>query len=526
MSFRKFMSLGLAALMTVSLGAAAVSAEVKGANEDPANTTATDETITIGLASEPSSLWGAAGAKTENEGQIVQGALLDTLVKVDKATNDVIPNLATEWEWLDDTHCKFTLRDDVTMTDGTPLVADDVVYTVGVWRECSASNDTGRFVAGATADDEHTVTLEFTTPAPDILSMMAWSNFGIVSEDEVNAAGGLEEVQRNPVIGSGKYKFVEWKSGQSIKLERNDNYWNKDWTGYFKNIVFTFTSDAAARAMAVQSGDAQVAYDMPVVQAAAFAGNDQVTTIVYGFGQVAHLWYNMGPNAGPTADAKVRAALDKALNFDAIAQVGTAGFGQPALGYFPEDGKYYNQTYTPEERAVDIEGAKALLAEAGYPDGFEISALGLQDIVPVYTVIQENLRAIGVTLNINTPDTAQFVGDAFGGNYDIIMVGEYTDARYPTLIPFLAQANIDSGFVIGGPKATTPEIDAAITEAIVEKDEAKAKEELGALEQVMKADTLVSNLYPELKATILAAGIKGYTTQERGFLDATNFYKG
>ena len=105
------------------------------------------------------------------------------------------------------------------------------------------------------------------------------------------------------------------------------------------------------------------------------------------------------------------------------------------------------------------------------------------------------------------------------------MVGEYTAARYPTLLCFLQQATIDSGFVIGGPKATTPEIDAAITEAIEETDEAKAKEELGALEQVMKDETIVSNLYPEMKAAIVGADIKGYTTRERGAVDITNFYK-
>lgn len=562
MSFKKIMSLGLAALMTVSLAACGggsssasnaaepaaeeapaeeaaaeeapaeeaaaepAAAGPKGANEDPANTNTSDETLKVILASEPSSLWGAPSAKTENESQIINAALLDTLVLVDHATGDVVPNLATAWEWVDGTHCKFTLRDDVTMTDGTPLVADDVVYTVGIWTQYSPSNDTGRFVAGAVADDEHTVTIEFNVEAPDLLAMMAWSNFGIVSEDEVNAAGGLEKIESNPVMGSGKYKFVEWKSGQYIKLERNDNYWNKDWKGYFKDIQITFTSDAAARAMAVQSGDADIAYDMPVAQAAPFIGNPDVGTIVYSFGQVAHLWYNMGKNAKATKEAKVREAIDKALDFNALAGVGTAGLAQPVLGYFPEDGKYYNQTYTEEERAVDIEGAKALMEEAGYGSGVDLKILGTQEATPLYTVIQENLRAIGINLTIDTPDVPTFVQQAFGdGDYDLIMVGELTDARYPTLLPFLVKANIESGFVIGGPKWTTDEIDAAITEAIKETDEAKAKEELGALEQTMKEQFIVSNLYPELKSSVINKDLKGYTTRERGFMDLTNFYK-
>jgi len=504
----------------------AQAAGVLTANTDPANTEVTDKNITIGLASEPSAIWGAGNGTTENEEQIVSGAILDTLVAKDQKTGEIIPELATEWNWTDGTHLQFTLRDGVTMTDGSPLTADDVVYSVNVWKTASATSDTGRFLVGATKDADNKVTIEYNIAAPAMLEMMTMTNFGIVSEDEVNAAGGLEAACKNPVMGCGKYKFKSWNQGQNIVLERNDNYWNKDYKGYYKTITFTFTNDAAAREMAVESGDAQVAYDMPVSQAATFKDNDAVQTCVYTFGQVAHLWYNM-TDSHPTKELALRQAIDKALDFDAIAQVGTAGFGKPALGYFEDDSPYYNQTYTAEERAVDVDGAKKILEDAGIAtDGsVELTAIGLQDVNPIYTVMQENLSKIGITLKINITDTPTFVQDAFGGNYDLIMVGEYTAERYPTLLCFMQQATIDSGFVIGGPKTTTPEIDSAITQLIQETDTAKAKEEAGALEKTMKDQCIVSNLYPEMKASILAKNLKGYTTRERGFLDATNFYE-
>jgi len=496
------------------------------ANSDPANTKVTDETLRIGLSSEPSTLWGAAGGKTENEEQIINAAFLDRLVDVDPATNEVKPNLATKWEWIDDTHCKFTLRDDVTMTDGTPFVADDVVYSVNTWVTKAANSDTGRFIVGATADDEHTVTIEYNVVAPGMLAMMAWANFGIVSEDEVNAAGGLEGVQKNPLIGSGKYKFKEWKSGQSITLERNDNYWNKDYKGYFKEIVFTFTGDAAAREMAVESGDSDVAYEMPVSQAATFAESEAVSTVFYSFGQVSHLWYNMGEKAGATKDLKVRQAIDKALDFDAIAQVATAGFGQAALAYMDPSCSYYTENYTKEERAVDIDGAKALLKEAGYADGLELNAICLQDGVPVFTVIQANLAEVGIKLNINTPDTAQFVGGAFGGDYDLIMVGDNLVTRTPAIVPFLRKINVNGpGKVIGGPKYTTDEIDAAIATLISESDESKLAEQANKIDTMIKEQTLCSNGYSELKASILAKDLKGFGSRERGYINVTTLYK-
>ena len=529
MSFKKFLAVGLAAVMTFSMATCAFAdGEVKGANEDPANTEVTDETIVIGLSSEPSALWAIGSGKVENELVIVQNALQDTLVKVDRNTGEVLPNLATEWEWVDDTHCKFTLRDDVTMTDGTPLVAEDVVYTVNAALEYSPNNDSGAYFTEATADDEHTVTIGFTTAAPDLLKMISWGNFGIVSEDEINALGGVEAAVKNPVMGSGKYRFKEWNSGQSIILERNDNYWNPDYKGYFKEIKFIFTNDAAARAMAVLSGDSQVAYDMPISMASTYKGNDQVNLIAHTFGQNTRLFYNQGENAGATKDIKVRQAIDKALDFNAIAGVGTAGMGTEVHSYFPNESPFYHDMFTAEERAQDIEGAKALLAEAGYDDSnpLELSIIGMQDQNDVFTVMQANLAMAGVKLNINIVDTPAFVeGVAFkNASYDLVHVGDLVDARYPAMMIFFKQGNIDT-FCIGGPKYTTPEIEASIAEFISEPDEAKAAEEAQAIEQTFKDGCWYSNTYAEMHAALTAKDIKGYTTIERGFLDCTNFYK-
>lgn len=543
MKLKKITAIFLAVAMMFSLAACggedkAASTETDSAettathivesNQDPANTEKSDETLTIGLAGEPSTLYGAAGGKTENEEQIIGSALLDTLVEVDYATNEVQPNLATEWEWVDSTHLKFTLRDDVTMSDGTPLVADDVVYTMNnVCRDLNATNDTGKFLSNAVADDEHTVTIEFNTAAPDFLTMLSWTSFGIVTEDEVSAAGGVEAVQTNPMVGCGPYKFKEWKNGQSVTIERNEEYWDKDYVGYFKEIVFTFTSDAAAREMAVESGDADVAYDMPVSQAATYAESDAVNTTIYPFGQETHLWYNMGENAGATKDQKVREAIDKALDFDAIAQVGTAGFAEASLSYWDTSCDFYTENYTKEERAVDVEGAKALLEEAGYADGLEITALGLQDIVPVFTVMQANLQAVGITLTIDTPDTAQFVEGAFGGNYDIICVGDTPAVRTPaSVMPFLQKLNVEGpGMVIGGPKWTSDEIDSLISEMITESDAAKVTELATTLDEIVKEETICSNLYPEMKASVYAKDLKGFYQMERGYIDVKKLYK-
>ena len=521
---KQAMSVSLAMSVMVSMACTAW-ADVKNANQDPANTEVTDETLHVTMPSEPSVLWSSGGGKLENEANTISGVLLDSLIRVDRATGDLLPNLASDWYWSDDTHLTFVLREDVVMTDGTLLEAEDVAYCVNeIWIGLNAANDTGRYLAGAEVEDEHTVTIEYNTVAPDILYMMAWTNFGIVTEAEVEALGGPEAAAKNPVLGCGKYKFVEWKNGESVKVTRNEEYWNPEWKGYYKDIVFTFVNDPAARVVAVKSGDSDVACDIPTVQASAYAADNDLQVMICDSGQVNDLWYNM-TEGHATADQKVREAISCALDYQAIAQIMTGGLGTEALGYCCDGGKYYHQMYEPGERHEDQERARALLEEAGYGDGLELECITTQDYEPAYSVIQENLRLIGIKLTINPLDTASFVENVFAGNYDIIVVGEMTDVRYPTLFQFLDKETIEGGFVFGGPKTTTDEIDAMISEIIEEKDESAAKDKMLEMEQVMQDDSLCSYLYTLLGATVISKDLKGFTSFERSFVDPTSLYK-
>ena len=141
--------------------------------------------------------------------------------------------------------------------------------------------------------------------------------------------------------------------------------------------------------------------------------------------------------------------------------------------------------------------------------------------------MQANLAEAGITLNIDTPDTAQFVEDAFGGNYDLICVGDTPAVRTPaSVMPFLQKLNVEGpGMVIGGAKWTSDEIDSTITELISESDTDKATELATSLDEMVKEGTICSNLYPEMKASVYAKDLKGFNTIERGFVDVTGFYE-
>jgi ABC-type transport system substrate-binding protein len=225
-----------------------------------------------------------------------------------------------------------------------------------------------------------------------------------------------------------------------------------------------------------------------------------------------------------TQDLNVRKAIDLALNFDGLAQIGTGGAYGASTGYVEEGLEYHLDTYTAEERAVDIEAAKALLEEAGYGDGLELTTVYMGEIKTVLEAAQYMLQQIGINLTLNSVDTGAFVQAANGGDYDIIFIGEWLPNRLASSFPFIRWDNIH-GFHMGGPQTTTDELDGLVHDFIKADDNEAAKEILAQIEQIMKDDCMQSNMYPEVKSIIMNKDLKGFATRERGYLDATSCYK-
>jgi peptide/nickel transport system substrate-binding protein len=279
--------------------------------------------------------------------------------------------------------------------------------------------------------------------------------------------------------------------------------------------------------MAVQSGDADFAIDIPIMEADAAGAGDLVNEYVYSTGNIKHLWYNMGENAGATKDIRVRQAIHKALNFEAICYVDSSGHTSTEHSYAGSKSEYATDIWTEEDLTTDIEGAKALLEEAGYGDGLELRILGVSSDQPAYTVIQANLAEIGIKLNIDTPDVPTFVEQGFGGNYDMISIGEFLTYRAPSALSFLVKANVEGpGMSLGGPKWTTDEIDSQITQFITAKDKEEAREVLAAIDQELKDEAVYSPLNDEIKAAVTTKELKGFTFKDKRFyLDITSFYR-
>ena len=486
---------------------------------DTLNTEKSDETLTIGISAEPDNLLTVSGKTQENSIAMIDGYLLDRLINRDNKTGEIVPGLATEWERVDDTHYKFTLRDDVKMVDGKLMTADDVLYTVKFAAEHAANLDVGKYynVDECSAVDEHTVIIATKKVCAGFIDLLTQTPFGIISESTVEAAGGADAISKNPVVGSGKYTFSKWEAGQYIELTRNEDYWDPDYVGYYKTIRFVFINDNSARLMAVQSGDINVALDVPPAISYPQASTGTVNVDFFDQCKVGNIYFNT--SKGAFADKAVREAAYWAIDKNSINQVGTLGLGQISDALFPASNEYYVDVYD-EEQHVDIEKAKQILADAGYTDTIQVTALSQAQFAPIMTVVQENLRAIGIELTIESTDAGSYVSKAKAGEYDLLYGQTDIEYRTPSYLQQFESGAIEKG-VIGGPKYSSPQMDADIDIIRQSFDDEEVKAALKDFMTIVKDEVLCLGINTQISSVVTSPNLTGLQEFPRHLIDCT-----
>ncbi len=285
------------------------------------------------------------------------------------------------------------------------------------------------------AVDANTVEIQLCTQDVAFPAKVAFSAFGIVPQEYIDANSGGGALVDAP-IGTGPYMLKQWDKGNQIVMEKNPNYWGTP--AVTDTLVFKWSSEAAQRFVELQAGtvdgidnpgrdDFALISDSPDLQLKERAG----TNIFY---------LGMNRDKEPFGDEKVRQAIGMALDRQRIvdnfyppgSKVADQFMPEPIFGYTPEP-KWYDQ---------DVEKAKALLAEAGYPDGFEVT-LNYRDVVRSYlpspaTVgqdIQAQLADIGVKVKIEVMESGAFLDASDAGELTMYMLGWGAD--YPDATNFL-----------------------------------------------------------------------------------------
>lgn len=439
------------------------------------------------------------------------------------------PQLAIEWEVVDDTHWRFKLREGVTFHDGSAFDAEDVVASLIRARdkESQAFASYTRNIAEVTAEDDHTVLVETTVPDPMILNSL--SRIRIISSEYADAPV-VDFENGDAAIGTGPFKLVSYTPGDRIELERNDDYhagpanWSK--------VTLRLVPDNGGRFASLLAGDLDLIESLPAEGVERVEGSDDFMIIR---GQSTRLVYlgmdvsrDQSPfitnkdgsplDANPFKDERVRKALLMAMNREAIVdrvmqKNGTVAHQYVAKGFFGHSDKV-------EEVGYDPEGAKALLAEAGYPDGFALTIHGPSGrYVNDSEVVQaagQMLTRIGIDTEVEVMPWSVYAGKYSVGEYSLFLGswGINTGEVSNPAVAVVAGRDADRGTGrYNGGGINVPEINALLEEATSTLGEAERKP---LLQQVSELTFNGTWLLPMHYENVVMGAKKGIEFTPRG----------
>jgi peptide/nickel transport system substrate-binding protein len=303
------------------------------------------------------------------------------------AKYEVEPALATKWTFVSPTVVRFELRRNVKFHDGSPLTADDVVFSYG--RIKQPQGTMGIYVTGITdvkKIDNNTVEMTLSGPNPILLRNLV--NFFIMSKAwaEKNKTTNTQDYKNKEenfasrnVMGTGPYKITAWAPEQRVTMTRNDDWWDKH-TSNVKDVVYTPIKSDQTRVAALLSGEVDLLTDLPTQDVARLRADSKLKVLdgpevrtIYLAPDVGspELKYSNVKGKNPFADKRVRQALSLAIDRAAIQRSTMRGLSIPAALMVAPGVNGYDEALDKPAPA-NTDAAKKLLADAGYPDGFEV----------------------------------------------------------------------------------------------------------------------------------------------------------
>ncbi len=482
---RSRVSLLLVALLLVALVAGCQTAP-KSAKKD---------TLIVAVDREPATMnpHGSNDAGTS----FITNLIYQNLVAFDNDMN-LVPELATSWEQINETTIRFNLRDDVKFHNGERFTAEDVKYT---FEKASQSSHAVGIVGvidpeATTVVSDYVIDVVLKYPFGPILNHLAHSNAAIVNKKAMEEGGA--NYNDNPV-GTGPFKYKSWTTGDSIELVTFDGYWGEK--PKFKNLRIRYIPEATTRAVEVETGGVDIARAITANDVKNLKDNSDVNVISGNILNTSYLSFNCSKK--PFSNPKVRQAVSCAIDTETIVENVTFGLGEPAKSVTaPNVFGYYGVGRAWD---YDVEKAKELLAEAGYPNGFKTSlVINAVNASTTAEIIQNMLGQIGIEVEILAYDFSNWLDSIVNGKQDMY-VGGWTavtgDADYALRLPFHSQ-NIGSG----GNRSfySNPTVDKLLEEAQVEMDQDRRLELYREVQEILAEEAVYINL--QVGQVHLAAG--------------------
>ncbi|MEM7496533.1 MAG: ABC transporter substrate-binding protein [Pseudomonadota bacterium] len=506
----------VAAIMT--LGASAALAQKSGG------------TFVYLVQPEPPSL--ASYLSTSGPIGLVAPKIYDGLFDYDNDLN-IVPALATGYDVSEDGKTvTFTLREGVKWHDGEDFTSEDVQFTVmEVLKKVHPRGPNSfREVTSIDTPDDFTAVFNLANPAPYMLRALSGYESPIVPKHLLEGQDPRTADLANNPVGTGAFKFVEWKKGQYVRLDKNEDYW-KEGLPYLDRVVGRFIPDASTRTAAMENQEVMYgAYGaIPNIDAVRLKELDYIDVTTDGYSMINPMaLIEFDTTEGPFADEAVRKAISLALDRTFLIENIWFGYGKPATSAlssnFEPVGLYAGQqaNYTAN---ANIEEAKKILTEAGYdPSGTVATAV--LDLIPygedwqrAGEYMKQALAPIGIELELRYEDVPTWLKRVYA-DYDFEMNINYF---YQLPDPVLGvhrhygtdQIRQGTHFV-NSSRYSNPELDALLASGAQEPDAAERAAIYSEVQAILADDMPVVNLFEMQFLTVFNTKLKDHATSALG----------
>lgn len=421
----------------------------------------------------------------------ILGQLYSRLLRNAPDGSELLPGLAERWEVSEDElQYTFYLRD-AQFSNGSPIKAEDVVFSFLRLRdqEDSAYNSMFQVIEDIKALDDKMVVFTLEHPAAPFLGSVEMFNAGIVPKAVVEEVGD-EAFAQNPV-GSGPFMLKEWRPNDRVVLEHNPHYW-REGLPYLDEVEFLEVPDENTRVSMLRAGEVEVINGTPWPLIDTLKAQEGIDVPLDPSSIINILLINH--ETEPLDDVRVRQAIAQAIDTKSMVEAVTFGYGVPANSLLPNALEYYDADlpaipYAPEE-------ARALLEEAGAVGQtveFMVTS-GSSYNTQVAQLMQAQLSAIGLNVNIVTVDSPTWYDRAASGDYGLTPTWWYNETTDPDQAVRWALCG-SCGNQSYYSRYQNPEVDALTEQAVRELDPDARRELYGEIQRISLEEVAQVPLY-------------------------------
>jgi peptide/nickel transport system substrate-binding protein len=482
--------------------------------------------LRVGLASEPTAMDPHYHNLSPNNSLL--NHIFERLVGQDDRQR-MVPELAESWKTIDPNTWEIKLRRDVKFHDGTPFTADDVLFSFERAPNVEGSPSSfGIYIKGKTLTrvDDHTIHIKTAAPYP--LMPNDLSTIYIISRKHGQGAKTPDYNSGKAAIGTGAYRFVEYTPGNRIVMQRNEQYWGQKPT--WQRVTFRALKSDPSRVAALLAGDVDFIDEVPATDMERLKKDPKLTVAQVVSNRIIYLhldhWRDDspfvrakdgGPLKNPLRDVRVRQAISKSIDRDAIVSRVMEGVAIKAGQLLPDG--FFGVSAKLKPVAYDPNGAKKLLAEAGVPNGFRLTIHSPNDRYPndakIAEAVGQMLSRNGIDTQVVTMTQGVFFRDASSGSpekgpkFSFILVGwgSGTGEASSPLKSLLATFNRDTG--MGGSnrgRYSNPQVDKLINDALATVEDAKRQDILARATEIAIEDVGIIPLHYQVNTWAMRRG--------------------